>query len=210
MASSSGENIGLVDFSRIRQEKVRRFILDNGLTTAEGFEQMGPVCHERNSGNFYREHSMTFLIKKNIDEVWNIYKTINPKEAWNGAMVSFGLQYSRRNNVITYLGDAYEGMESGQVIILNLKLLGGIFNMAVAHEIAEVNDEAKSFRLCYMKGGASKGSQYITLKKTPENFTEVIHHTYYKGQSIFRDTMLYPIFHAIAIREFHGNIASKQ
>ncbi|MBL7858356.1 MAG: hypothetical protein JNM57_11760 [Cyclobacteriaceae bacterium] len=208
MGSISDNQNELVDLSRIHQKKVREFVRAFGLHSETGFQAMGPVCHEQHTTDFYREHCKTFLIKRNINEVWGIYKTINPKEAWRGGMVSFGLQYSRKKNAVTYQEDPYEGMESGQVIILNLKLLGGIFNMAVAHEITEVNDATKSFRLCYVQGGASKGSQYISLQRTPEDFTEVTHHTYYKGSSFFRDIILYPIFHSIAITEFHGNIAA--
>ena len=102
--------------------------------------------------------------------------------------------------------DPYEGMEKGQVIILNLRLFGGLFNLAVAHEVMEVNDEEHSLKLCYMKGGASEGSQHISLKETPEGFTEVFHHTYYKSGSNFRDTRVYPPLHTRAISEFHNNV----
>ena len=157
----------------------------------------------------YHLHTKTFLIRSKIDCVWNAYKTIHPKEAWNGAMVSFGLQYSRMNNSINYINDAYSGMEKGQIIILNLRLLWGGINIAVAHEVREVNDQIRMIRLCYMRGGASEGSQIITMRETKDGFTEVLHKTFYKSKSHFRDTRLYPRLHTKAITEFHLNVKKK-
>jgi hypothetical protein len=121
-------------------------------------------------------------------------------------MVSFGLQYSRARNVVSYLDDPYSGMEAGQVIVLNLKLFWGLLNIAVAHEVAEINDADRTMKLCYMMGGASEGSQWIALSETQHGFTKVSHETYYKSNSNFRDNTLYPPLHTKAISEFHHNV----
>jgi hypothetical protein len=79
----------------------------------------------------------------------------------------------------------------------------------VAHQIAEVNHSEMMFKLCYMVGGASTGSQWITLKSTAEGHTEVHHNTLYKSDSNFRDTKLYPALHTKAITEFHESVKRK-
>ena len=170
---------------------------------------MRPECYNPALESTYHIHNKTFLIRSNIDCVWNAYKTIHPKEAWNGAMVSFGLQYSTKKNSINYINDDYAGMEKGQIIILNLRLLWGGFNIAVAHEVSEVNEQKRMIKLCYMRGGASEGSQMITMRETKEGFTEVLHKTFYKSNSNFRDTKLYPRLHTRAITEFHLNVKKK-
>jgi len=198
-----------VDFGKIKQKKVRSFIRQNGLDILTGFTRMLPICYDPECKASYHKHRKSFLIRQDIESVWNIYKTIHPREAWNGEMVGFGLQYSKRNNTVNYLNDEYPGMEKGQVIILNLRLFWGALNIAVAHEVAEVNEKDRRIKLCYMEGGASEGSQWITLRATKEGFTMVSHQTYYKSKSNFRDTQLYPKFHTKAISEFHHNVKRK-
>lgn len=182
---------------------------DYGLTHVSGFRNMMPLCYVAADNSSYHTHHKTFLINRNIDLVWDTYISIHPMEAWNGEMVSFGLQYSKKDERINYLTDDYTGMQKGQIIILNLNLFWGLLNIAVAHEVTEVNAEKHLIKLCYMKGGASEGSQWITLAETKEGFTEVSHKTLYKSKSNFRDKNLYPTLHTKAITEFHLNVQRK-
>ena len=198
-----------VDFVKINQVKVRKYMLKHGLDKLSGFAKIKALCYEDAEETTYRTHFQTYLIKNNLKSVWRTYKTIHPKEAWNGEMVSFGLQYSKCTNRVNYLDDLYAGMEPGQIIILNLRLLWGLLNIAVAHEVAEVNEQEYLIKLCYMEGGASEGSQWIQLHETREGHTEVKHLTRYKSKSSFRDTVLYPRLHTKAITEFHRNVKKK-
>ena len=198
-----------VDFKKVQQKTVKKFIANFGLHKPTGFTEMRPECYDPARESSYHVHRKTFLIRNNVDSVWNAYTTIHPKEAWCGTMVSFGLQYSRKKNSINYLNDDYSGMEKGQIIILNLRFLWGSFNIAVAHEVSEVNEQNRTIKLCYMRGGASEGSQIITLRETKDGHTEVSHKTFYKSNSNFRDTRLYPRLHTKAITEFHLNVKRK-
>jgi hypothetical protein len=202
-------HVSEVDFERIKHKKIKKFIIDYGLLNGAGFTRLQPLCYNPEDKDSYHKHYKTFLIKRSIESVWETYVKIHPMEAWNGEMVSFGLQYSRTNDRISYLADDYTGMQKGQIIILNLRLFWGLLNIAVAHEVAEVNEKEYMIKLCYMKGGASEGSQWITLHKTTDGFTEVSHQTFYKGKSNFRDTKLYPRLHTKAITEFHLGVKAK-
>ncbi len=198
-----------IDFERINQEKVKKFISRFGLVNSLGFKKIKSVCYNPIEANTYRKHQQSYLIHNDVASVWHTYKSIHPKDAWNGEMVSFGLQYSKNNNCINYLNDPYTGMEKGQIIVLNLRLLWGLLNIAVAHEVVDVNEEERTIKLCYMEGGASEGSQWIQLLETKEGFTEVSHLTLYKSKSAFRDKKLYPRLHTKAISEFHANVKNK-
>ncbi len=198
-----------VDFEKVRQKKVKEFMLKHNLNHITGFTRLQAICYDPAVGASYQKHLQTFIIKSDVDSVWNTYKTIHPKDAWSGEMISFGVQYSRTNNTFNYLDDPYSGMEKGQIIIINLKMFWGLLHLAVAHEVAEVNEQNRMIKLCYTIGGASEGSQWITFKETPEGFTEVSHMTLYKSKSKFRDTKLYPRFHSKAITEFHNNVKKK-
>lgn len=195
-----------IDLNKVRQPKVKKFIQTNQLNSPEGFDLFSPVCFIQEEESTYRKHHRTFTVPLPIEQVWKAYITIHPRDAWHGTMVSFGLQFSRRKRTVSYLNDPYSELERGQIIILNLNILAGILNIAVAHEVAEVNHNEKLIKLCYMAGGASVGSQWIRFNETQEGQTEISHLTLYKSNSRFRDTILYPALHTKAISEFHHSV----
>jgi hypothetical protein len=195
-----------VDLSKIKQKSVRKFLVNNGLSSLQDFAKMVHSCHLKPDMSLYHRHIKTFLFKENIEKVWNAYKTIGPVETCSGSMLGFGLQYSRKNNKITYHEDDHGEIEEGQVVILNLRFLWKLISLAVGHEITEVNEAEKYIHMCYLEGGASSGMQYIRLMETKEGYTQIIHETFYKSHSDFRDKRLYPTLHGLVISEFHRNV----
>ncbi len=198
----------MIDLNRIKSKKVKEFLIDNRLTEHINLKNYRSVGYNIDQADTYSRHFKTFVVKENIEDVWNTYKNIHPSEAWNGNMVSYGMGYCRRQDKVSYLEDIYTGMEAGQIIFLNLNIFG-ITNLAVAHEIKEVNEPEKFFKLSYMSHGKAEGSQWIRLVSTPEGHTEVQHETLYKSDSAFRDKHIYPMFHTKAISEFHSSVNKK-
>lgn len=198
----------MVDLRRIKSKKVKKFLVDNRLTESVNLKGYKSLCYNTSHANTYSRHFKSFLLKENIEDVWNTYKNIHPTEAWNGNMVSFGMGYCRRQDKVSYLEDQYSGMEAGQIIFLNLNIYG-LTSLAVAHEIKEVNEAEKFFKLSYMSHGKSEGSQWIRLIPTSDGHTEVQHETLYKSESAFRDKRIYPMFHTRAISEFHNSVKKK-
>lgn len=198
----------MVDLHRIKSKKVKKFLVENRLTENVNLKSYRSLGYNPASANTYSRHFKSFVLKANIEDVWNTYKSIHPTEAWNGDMVSFGMSYCRRQEKVSYLEDKYSGMEAGQIIFLNLNIFG-LTSLAVAHEINEVNDGEKFFKLSYMSHGKSEGSQWIRLVSTPEGHTEIQHETLYKSESPFRDKRIYPMFHTKAISEFHNSVRKK-
>lgn len=197
-----------IDFSRIKQEKVRQLLRDNGLQTLSDLSRLKSFCYDQADGKKYHKHVKSFFIQADIDVLWNAYKTVSPDETRQGSMVSFGLMYSRSRQEIMYPGDSYTGIAAGQILFLNLNLFANILNLAVGHEITEVNEHDKTIKICYLQNGASTGTQLIQLKPKG-NQTEVIHETWYRSGSLFRDKILYPGFHEKGLTEFHENIKSR-
>lgn len=197
-----------IDFSRIKYEKVKVLLQSNGLFSLADLRNLKSFCFDPNDGKRYYKHIKAFSIDADIEVVWNAYKTISPQETRRGSMVSFGLMYSRKQNEIMYADDAYTGIEPGQIIFLNLNLFANIINLAVGHEITGVNDDEKTIKICYLQNGASTGTQLIQLKAKNGN-TEVVHETWYRSGSIFRDKILYPGFHEKGLTEFHENVKRK-
>ncbi len=197
-----------IDLSRIRYPKVRKFLADYQLSKPQDFAKLNSIGYHPGDTSYY-EHLRIYSFKQNINDVWNTYKTIRPDQVWRGDMVKFGMQYTRQDHTITYTDDTkYDGLKAGQVIILNLRLLNGLLNLAVGHEIMDVNDEEKTIRISYLENSASQGSQFIKLTAKPNGGTQLTHKTLYKSGSWFRDKVLYPGLHTKAIGEFHGNVRS--
>lgn len=204
------ENNFKVDFDKILQPKVRTLLQNELLNTAYNFDQLKPTCYTPDNIAAYYKHFRAYQVKKDIQTVWHIYTTISPVETWRGPMVTFGCQYHRKTKIISYLeGGHSDGLEAGQILFLNLRLPGGLLQIAVCHEIIEVNESKKLIKICYVEKGTSVGTQLIQFVSTPEGHTQIEHTTYYRSHSVFRDKILYPTLHAKAIAEFHGHIHTK-
>jgi hypothetical protein len=198
-----------IDFSKIKQPPVKALLQKNNLFSLSDLSKLRSLCYNPSDGQHYYKHVKSFVVQASIINVWNTYKTISPQETRNGSMVSFGLMYSRRQNQIMYPGDSYTGIEAGQIIFLNLNLLGNFIQLAVGHEITDVNEIDRTIKICYLQNGASTGTQLIKLKESKQYQTEVVHETWYRSGSFFRDKVLYPGFHKKGLTEFHENVKRK-
>lgn len=199
------DNTG-IDVNRIHYPKVRQFVIERGLDSIDGFDHFKATCYKEAQKDTYHEHFEQFYVNRPIEETWRAYMMTHPKDSWSGKMIHFGAQYSSESGKVSYMDDAFDGMEKGHLVILNLRIANGLVNIAVAHKVAEIDAENFKFKLCYMDGGASEGSQWIELRAAKDGGTEVHHLTYYKSGSWFRDKVLYPGLHTKAIAEYHGNI----
>jgi len=195
----------LIDFSRIKQRKVRKLMTDNHLSNQKDFNGMEAACFADGEG--YSRNTKTFLVKARPDAVWSAYRNSTPKQCWGGKRVSFGVLFDSPEKPLVYADAPYGGMKVGQIVFIQLHLLKGLYKLAVAHKVVAVDDEHRRLQICYMKKGASEGSQFISLKETAEGYTEVTHDTYYKSKSKFRDKRIYPGIHEKVISEYHSNVA---
>jgi hypothetical protein len=195
-----------IDLTRINSKKVVSFIQNNKLYLLKDFAELESFSRNHPDFENFYHHSKKFYIQKPVEEVWSVYKNIPPKYAWCGNMFEYGLQYSRKENTLTYADDEYKGAAVGQIVLICVKLLGGLATIPVGHEITAVNNNERMLETCYLLKGKSMGSQQIRLKATKDGFTEITHHTIYKSNSNFRDKVLYPFLHTKAIKAFHANI----
>lgn len=197
-----------IDMNRITESKVEHMLEKLDLLDTYDLDSLRPECSIASDSSFHFI-SKSFVIKADLNTVWKAYKTISPEDAWSGSLVSFGFLYSKITGKLTYNTDQYEGMQVGQIVFINLHFLDRLFSLPVAHEITEVNDQEKYMRMCYLQNGKSQGSQFIHFYSTPEGYTKIVHNTYYKSDSPFRDKHLYPPLHNMFISEFHNNVAQK-
>lgn len=199
----------VIDFSRIRQHELKKYLQKHALLCTHSLSRIQCTNYDQSLGESYYKHTKSYVIKANIDTVWNTYKTIRPEETWKGNMVSFGFMYCRNSNKISFSDDSYYGLAAGQLLFLHLNIIPNVLRLAVGHEVIAVNEQEKSFQTCYLEQGASAGSQHIQLHPLSNGDTVVEHVTRYRSGSSFRDIALYPALHTRAITEFHTNVKVK-
>lgn len=207
--SSIAQHTDSINFNRLESRKLVKLLDKNAIHTLKDLNQIELACYVAGADSLdYSSHTKSFLIEANIDKVWKAYKTVNPTVVGERKdIVGFGLLYGRSNGKIYYKGDDYEGMEEGQTVFWNLRIWGGLVHLSVGQTIHNINDEQKSFEICYLAPGISHGSQLIQLSSTSEGYTKVIHSTHFKSSSKFRDRRIYPGLHEKAIIEFHEGIS---
>lgn len=201
--------IDSVDFNRIPHKKVRNLIHRQKQYGVSTFNEIYPVCYNTPDSSQYHTYTKSLLIKKDINVVWNNLTNLSTKDEFEGRIVKFGLLYSRRYNNLIYSNETNPGTEEGQILFFNLRVLSGIKNVAVALEVTRMDDDHKTVEYCYVDHGNTKGTQQITLRSTPEGYTEITQLTRYKCKSPLRNHGLYSYFHNRIVKELFNNIKAK-
>jgi hypothetical protein len=196
-----------IDMNQIPQRKIRTLISELKRESSDMMDIPAPTYRLGQDIHEYWQLESKYRIREKPINVWETYLHANPAVSWNGRMVSFGLLVSEYGKILMYRRDRnFARIDTGQILYINLRLLRGIYNLAVGLEIVNIDSVRKSITYSYLKGGKSRGQQTISFNTTKEGYTQIIHHTAYKGDSYLRDRLLYPYFHRIAINEFHRNM----
>jgi hypothetical protein len=196
----------VLDLKRIPQRSVRKLVQKENVKTATDFQYMATSCYQPGDSARYQINLRTLLVKAPIGKVWEKYVSITPKEAWSGRTTNFAFLFSKPENQFFYPGNADEPLRVGSIIFVNLRLLKGIKNLGVGFEITRLDEVSKTICFCYLKDGASNGSQEIQFTEMANGDTKISHLTHYRSRSVFRDKRLYPFFHDKFVNEFHQNI----
>lgn len=195
-----------IDYSRIPQKKVRKLVRQQSKDGVILFNELKSACYTGQDTFIYSYHESNHTIKGKIQNVWSRLKQLKPDDEFRGKIISFGFLYSNKLNRVFYSDDDYSSIEEGEIVYLNLKLLGGIKRIAVALEVTKVDDEDKIIQFCYLENGMSVGTQQIRLIESNDGETIISHETRYRNDSKFREKYLYPIFHQKAVSELHLNL----
>jgi hypothetical protein len=208
LIAQSQNATGHIDMNRIPQRKIR--ILVNTQFNENNIQDFKEIRSTYKKGQDLKGYHMlesVYYLKELPEKVWKTYENTSPATSWNGSMISFGLLLSKSRNTVMYNNDKYySGIDTGQVFYVNLRIMKGLYNLAVGLEIINIDSTRKSITYSYLKGGKSQGEQTIYFRVTKKGYTEIIHETAFKSGSFFRDRYLYPYFHKIAINEFHRNM----
>ena len=172
----------------------------------QSFSDIKPSIKTNSKIEGYRNHVKEYFLKDSLTKVWRHYLITNPGNSWNGRKVSFGMLFSKKDKKIVYSDESISKIDTGQVIYLNLKLLKGIANLATVFEFITIDKEKRIIEFSYIKGNVTEGKQRLQFAETPRGHTIILHTSFYKSNSIFRDRFLYPFFHDKISNEFHRNM----
>lgn len=199
-------SISSVDLSKIEQNKVRNFIVEQQNQQIEYFSDLDVSVHQNDDISNFMNYEKVFMVKANSDVVWDTYKYSCQTDVWDINRVSVGMLFSEKSQTVFYADQDFHGLAEGQIYYLNLKILNGFYNLPVVFEIITVDYENRLFEFSYLKGGKAQGKQTIQFEDTEDGNTRIIHSSFVKSESKFRDKYLYPFFHNKIINEFHGNM----
>ena len=195
-------SIDSIDYHRIVYEKVRKLVSTYKKSGINAFGELQTVCFNEDNPADFRTYKRTRLIRQNIRVVWQNCTRQSMNEQKEGKIMNVGLLVSGNINSLYYSNEIPRDIEVGQKLFFNLRLLGGLKNVGVAMEVTDIDNDKKIVKYCYLDHGLTKGTQEITLKTTPEGFTEITHYTRYKCRSWLQNNVLYDIFHGHIVKEF--------
>ncbi len=182
-----------VNYSRIPYVKVQEYINHQSDLKVSSFLDIKPSWGSNSDIDSYNKQSKTYRIKASIEDVWNKYRSTSPAISWNGKKVKFGFMFAKKEKKLVYAGQDISQIDTGQVIFLNLKLMG-FYNLAVAFEVTMVDQDKHLIEFSYIEGNKSQGKQRLQFIDMPNGNTQIIHSSYFKTGSKFGDKLLYPFF----------------
>jgi len=196
------------DFQQVSQRKIRFYIANQIQNNVLFISDIKPSIQKGQDISSYWMHEKTFQVHETLTKTWEKYATVDLRKIWSKKPVTFGLLLSKNENKAIYKNDPFEGVEVGHVYYLNLQFLRGVYNLAVAFEILTIDENTKTIEFSYINDGVAKGLQTIQFIESETGETEIIHQSFFKSESNFRDRFLYPFFHKRFINNFHHSVNS--
>jgi hypothetical protein len=196
-----------ISLKEIPQKKVRHYIETREINYMQDFSLIHASWKKGTDPSAFRVHQKTFIIDNKLKDVWSCYRHAYPVKSWNTHFIKVGLLISKDSNTVTYLSNSiYPQVDTGQVVFLDLKIFKGLLNVPLAFEITNIDPFQKILEFSYIDGNKSSGKQTIQFFDNGDGRTRIVHKSYFKSDSPFRDKILYPYFHTRFIKEFHRNM----
>lgn len=165
-----------------------------------------PSCPTLEMCKNLKHHVKKYRIKGDAKDLFSKLVSRSGKDAWVGNS-EFQLAYIPDSKLtITKDETDHPAVSLGDIYLLDLKIVKKI-HMVVAFQIVELNRETNTFAFSYLDQNKSNGIQHIQFKQKDEE-TIIIHQTYFKSDSKFRDAVLYRPFHTLLLNDFYQNFAN--
>lgn len=196
-----------INLEEIPQRKVRNYISTRSIDKMQDYYSIQPSWKREIDASGFKTVEKTFFLKYDLSDVWEFYRHASTFKMWNGRSIGFGLLITKCSKIITYAKSiSCPSVDTGQIYFLNIKLFKGIFNIPVAFQIINIDQLNRMVEFSYIDKNKSMGKQTIQFFDDGIGRTRIVHKSYFKSHSAFRDAWLYPYFHKKFIREFHRNM----
>jgi hypothetical protein len=205
--SGTSQTPETIDLDKVPQRKVRKYIEDLSIDKMQDFSLIHPTWHKGIDESAFNVNAITFYLKHKLSDVWQCYIHANPLRIWNRKSVRLGLEISKGSNSVIYANNpVFPEIDTGQVYFLNLKLIQGLLNVPVAFEVINIDKNQYILETSYIENNKTRGKQTIQFFDNGDGRTRIIHKSFFKSESSFRDNILYPHFHKRFIKKFHRNM----
>lgn len=199
-----------IKWEQIPQKKVRKYIIEQQERAQISFlADLKATCQDSNSLMDLFSYKKSYRVKANKNNVWETYKQSNPTAAWTNRKSACALVYERSSDHVHYADEEINGIEAGQVLFMDLKLMKGLVHLATAFEITKVEDEVGVIEINYTEAGINRGKQIIKMHEAPDGSTIIEHSSMISSGRKFRDRVLYPYFHNRLINTFHRKMRQR-
>jgi hypothetical protein len=197
----------IIDLNEIHQGKVRKYLVSRSIDRMDDFSSLHASWNSGINESDFKVMVKTFYLKYNLSDVWECYRHTDPIKMWNGQAIQFGLIICKSSKSVIYANNLNPPeIDTGQVYFLNLRLMKGLINVPVAFEVITLDDKQKIMEFSYIENNKSLGKQTIRFFDDGDGYTRIVHRSYFKSGSRFRDDIFYPYFHNLFIEDFHGNM----
>lgn len=193
-----------IDMDAIPFRKVRSY-LDQQQQNAhiEHLADLKTSCDGMHDLGDFFAYKKTYRVKAEKWKVWETYKNASPTQSWTNRKSTCAMVYERNKDRVVYPEGKIEGIEQGQVLFMDLKLIKGLYHLATAFEITKVEDELGVIQIDYTEAGLNQGMQVIRMMDTEDGYTLIEHASFIRSGHQIRDRYLYPFFHNKLINAFH-------
>jgi hypothetical protein len=195
-----------INLNRVPQKKVREFLIEQQNSNIQTLINIKPSINSNSKIKGFSNHVKEYFLKDSLTKVWQHYIVTNPGDSWNGKKVSFGMLFSKKDKKIVYCDESVSHIDTGQIVYLNLRILNGIANLPAVFEFITIDEERRIIEFSYIDRNITKGKQRLQFIETNKGYTRILHTSFYKSSSSFRDRFLYPFFHDKLSNEFHRNM----
>jgi hypothetical protein len=204
---SVSQSLKTINLNDVPQRKVRKYIISGSIDKMQDYTLIHSSWKRGSHESDFNVVEKIIHLKFNIARVWDCYRHSDPARIWNRQSVRLGLLISKYSNTAMYVNkSSLPEADTGQVIFLNLKILKGLLNVPVAFEIINIDPLKQVIEFSYLDYNKSKGKQSLQFFDDGDGCTTIVHRSYFKSGSSFRDNILYPLFHKKFVKDFHRNM----
>ena len=203
MALYAQTPISAADTKKLGYKKVVRFLKRLDLRY---FCDIQPSVNDGSDLSAFYFHNSVYTVNASVERVWETCLFASPENLWKGKTLGLSCIYSKNSDKIFYRSQSrFDTLELNQVYFINIRIMP-LFSIASALIVTKIDYDEKLIEFTYIEGNKSNGRQTVRLIANSDNETGIIHDTYYKSSSKFRDKRLYPLIHKKVINDLHKNI----